>query len=193
MEPSFHPDLSVVERQDIDQEVALLKLQGVEHPNRSLIYKRLARQEFASFDEMPESMSFSPVFDSGPETDPFVIERLVNWAMEQEDDIATIVFEFLDEPSEDSLQDAMTRLTDAGISLEEVQPTKEKTLTEFLLDRLFHNDFTVDELYSLARTEYISRRPEAAVRQFIRRLSAAGRIIQHGETIQYNHQWGRGS
>jgi hypothetical protein len=174
-------DLIRVSKEDIDQEVALLKLEGKHNVSRAIIYKRLSRSE-AIFDEVP--MGASLLWQQSPLPDPVVTETLVDWAMHQTEKIAHVIFNFLESPTEDQVDEVIAQLRELGVTLEVAKPTlKEIPLTQIVLDALGSRPHTREELYELARSIQPSNRPEAAIRQMLRRLSRNGVIQMQGELV----------
>ena len=127
--------------------------------------------------EHGEHMSVSPLYNA-PEVDHQVMEQLVEWALEQEDHIQTIIFDFLDSPDDESLEETMSKLSDEGIEMHEVSAPRDRTLTDFILA---HLPLNLDQLYELARANYASQRPEAAVRTILRKLVRNGKIQLNGD------------
>jgi hypothetical protein len=167
-------------REDLDQEIELLKLEGVKNPKRSLIYKRMLHKE-QIFDEIPEGVIVQTLIDPTPESDPEVIERLVEFALDQEIELQTVILDFLDNPSEQSLQETLQKMSLLGFELFELpEIPKPKTLTQIISETLSKGALTLDELYGLARSLHPSKRPEAAVRTVLRKLLAQGVIYYDG-------------
>lgn len=170
--------------QDIDQEVELLKLEGVENPKRSLIYKRMMHSEL-SFDEIPDFISVQPILDTTPEVDFQVTERLIEWALDQEDEIQTLIFNFLDEPTERSLKKTMKKLSQRGVELHEVTSHRGVSLTDIIRHEIISAPCTIDYLYQVARNLHPSRRPEAAVRTILRKLISLEEVVIDGTRYHY--------
>lgn len=184
MNPELTQDLDLppVEADDIDQEAALLRLQG-KKPKRSFIAKRLAHRE-AIFGEVP--MGATPLWDQDPIPDPKVTETLIDWAFTQSEAVAAATFDFLDYPTDEGLEELLVFLGNEGIQVFELSVPKERSLTQMVLDTLQAHPTSIDELNRLARQFYPSARPEAAVRQVIRRLSRSGRLSIADNTIALN-------
>lgn len=173
-------DLSRVSKDDIEQEAALLRLMG-KTPNKALIYKRLSRQE-AIFDEVPVGASL--LWDDDPHTDPAVTEALVDWALQQTDAVAGLIFEFLEEPTDEAMAEVLKNLKAQGVEIFQPDTHKEKSLTQVILDLLKTRPHTIQELYDVSRSIQPSNRPEAAVRQILRRLTKHSQISIKGDLVK---------
>lgn len=165
-------DLPRVPREDVDQEAELLRLQGI-NPHKGLIYKRMAQGE-AVFDDVP--MGASLLWSDDPYPDPEVTEQLVHWALQQSEEIAAVVFDFLDNPSDEAVDVTTKQLASLGIDVYKAKKRKPKALTQIILELLERKSYEVEELNEVARSLQPSSRPEAAVRQILRRLQAEKRI-----------------
>lgn len=160
-------NLPRVQSEDIEQEAALLILQG-KTPSRTLIYKRLSRGD-AIFDEIPQGSTL--LFSDNPVPDENVTRQLVEWALEQEERTQQLIFDFLDDPSDEALPGLLSQLDKQGVQLYSREIKREKSLTQVILDEITKAPRTIEELYELGRQVHVSRRPEAAVRQVLRRLT----------------------
>jgi hypothetical protein len=176
-----HVDLIRVSKEDIDQEVALLKLEGKTNVSRSIIYRRLSRAE-SIFDEVPVGATL--LWQDQPITDPHVTETLVDWAMHQTSSIAEVIFDFLESPTEDQVDAVLEKLHSLGAVLEASKPApKEIPLTQIVLEALSIRPHYKEELYALARSIQPSQRPEAAIRQMLRRLKRQGVVNVEGDLV----------
>jgi len=162
--------LGPIDKADIDQEAELLKLQG-KKPNRTFIRRRYQRFHNALlfWDEVPASAE--PMQWEEPVLpDPSTIEKLVNWAIEQGEEITEQILFFLDNPTEEVLKVLMEDL-----ELKPLEARRGPSLTNTIISYLEQPEgCTLDTLYSLARKIHTARRPESAVRQILRRLKEEG-------------------
>lgn len=176
-------------QEDLEQEVALRKLEGVEFPNRSLIMKELNYGKSGralTYEELPEFVSFESAFSDGTPDglDIGETERLINWALEH--DILDKVDEFLESPTEEMLEELMSFLVELGLVDEPPKPNfsiKRKHQTPALI--LKNLPATKEELYEMARTILTTTaRPEATIRQALRRMTKQNRIkLEDGQYV----------
>lgn len=159
-----------MELDDLKQEAALLRLQG-KTPNMGLLKKRMAH-EMDTFDEMP--MGASLIFDE-PEYDFSVTEQLVSWALDQSLEIADHVFEFLEDPSDEDLPPLLNFLKKAGVQIHQVKKQTQSS-AQVLINALKVRPHDPGELVQIIQSINPSKRPEALVRQFIRRYQRSGQI-----------------
>jgi hypothetical protein len=172
MEPSeitlhFLPAMSEEDRR---QDFALAKLErGIDkhRPPASAVFGRelaygLGAPDFAL-----------PLF-SEPAYNPEAMDKLLNWMFEQEDQIQAAVIAYLEDPSDRRLK-AVLKIID--VAAETVYP-KPMTLIQLILRIL---PAKKEELYRVARDQHNAKRPEAAIRQILRRLTLEGRIELKGE------------
>lgn len=171
-----HLDLPAVETDDIEQEMALLRLQG-KNPRKDFVAKRLAHGE-AIFDEVP--MNATLMWNEDPLPDPNVTEALIDWAFTQSEAVADATFDFLDDPTTEGLNELLVFLGQEKVQVFEMELPRERSLTQLITD---HLPTTLEDLNGLARSLYPSARPEAAVRQVLRRLNRTGQITITNEYI----------
>jgi hypothetical protein len=164
--------------EDLAQEAELLRLQGIT-PNMSLLRKRMLHQE-DTFDDIP--LGSSSLWEE-PGYDYSVTERLVEWALTQSLEIADRIFEFLEEPLEEELPKVLKFLSNSGIPIYKAEKTSMSS-AQILLKALEVRPLLPEELTQIVRGLNPSKRPEALVRQFIRRYQKSG-IIKVDEGIVY--------
>lgn len=191
----------IIEYDDIKQEVELLKLQGHERVNRRFVRQRLLakQREFLFWDELMdlEGIVNLRVLMSGGSREavlsPDQYSHIMTWAAEKGDEILDRVGDFLEEPSEEALVELLSFLTATGV----IQPVTKHILPErsapdplpghhaTSLTSLFLRAFkqqdqeiSVDYFYQVARQEHQSKRPEAATRQILRRLTRDGTLLK---------------
>lgn len=171
MPHSKHDDTELlvppIYQEDLQQEAALLKLMGKEPSMAILLKKHQTFQEYL-FDQPAENaipLSWGRVIP--PEE---TLEQLILWAMDQSEKVQQLVFQLLEHPNEKTLKFVMKKLTLEGVILHEAEPVKELSFTQMVLNLLEKDPRSLEDLYEFARNTITSRRPEAAVRQIIRRL-----------------------
>jgi len=162
-EQPYTLQIPIICEDDVRQEAELLRLQG-KNPSARLIRMRLEGQmtneQVFSGDLGAEA---SPVFLPSPVASHATISALVQWACDQGDAIQEQILTFLDDPSEESLGQTLRAL---GYSEERTH--ERPTLSSALRRALHAAPCSKDDLYALARSVHQSKRPEAAVRQFLR-------------------------
>lgn len=179
-----------VDAQDIAQEMALLVLLG-KVPSKALIRRRLqgqARELLVGTLRDSDSADLLEGKISGllfcpPSPNLGAIEDLVLWALGRDSKVQDLVFSTLSGSL--SPEKALEGLKSLG-ALAPAQPgapatrspcfssAGSGTLTALILRSL---PATKESLYSLAIREHTAKRPEAAVRQILRRLSRNGTLI----------------
>ncbi len=160
-------------KDDVDQEMELLRLEG-KVPNRSIILKKMLRYDALLYDFSNPAIDSCDVLwpgNSESQANLEAIEILVDWALTQSDQISKLIFDFLSDDI--TIDDVMKELKDHRIvrstKTSEYQPRT--TLTEVILNHLDEHEMSIYSLYDLGRNFlHNSRRPEAAVRQILRRL-----------------------
>lgn len=160
----------MLDPEDLKQEAELLRLQGIT-PRMSLLRKRMLHQE-ETFDEVP--FGSSSLWEE-PGYDQSVTEKLVTWALSQSLDIADRILLFLEQPEEQELPSLFRFLRKAGVTLHESKPTTQSS-SQILLSALKVRPHDPDELVQIVRSLNPSKRPEALVRQFLRRYQKSGII-----------------
>lgn len=184
---------SDIEKEDVEQEYAILawKFRGTDKvPSRKLIYWRMKSKarEYLYWDEVPVGSSYINPVDEELTPSVEVIEALVAWASKQELRIRDKVLEFLDNPSDSDLHHLLTLLRQAGLLAADFSPqgepkaprsigSRKGTLVQLVLKAL-ELPTTKADLYNMARQLVHSRRPEAALRQTLRRLLEEKLIIE---------------
>lgn len=153
---------------DVNQEAALLRLQG-KNPRLSLLRKRMSHEE-DTFDEVP--FGSAPLWED-PGYDQSVTDQLVEWALSQSLDIADRIFEFLEQPSDEDLPPLFKYLVRSGITLHQPKSSAQSS-AQILLSALRVRPHDPGELAQIIRSLYPSKRPEALVRQFLRRYQKSG-------------------
>lgn len=156
-----------VDKDDIDQEMELLKLQGV-RVSRRIVTLRLSQNAEATFQGDPGSIASPITTRSLPPHE--VVNQLIEWAIEQSAEVSRAVLDFLAEPDDDQLDDLVARLKKSGAIARKSPPkAKNGMLSQVLFTYISEKARTREELYAYARTLHQAERPEAAVRQYLRR------------------------
>jgi len=173
-----------VDREDVAQEIELAKLMGVARPSARLIRLSLEAEANTSmsFSGDPGSMA-TPVTGSRPIASPEVLERLMEWVETQPVDIAAEVLRFLGGNVDDelALDHLMKYLGRRGVITDNSPKPRHQPSLAGLLFEYCRTPRTRQELYDYARAiGHTAKRPEASVRQFLRRYTRTGAIVQDG-------------
>lgn len=162
----------VIDRDDINQEAELLKLEGVINPSKSLIAKRLANQQPASLFQ-GEIGSIARPLEVSPGVNIIALERLVQWSIVQSERIQQAVTAYLDDPNDEVFGRTIKILQEEGIIKIEPKPPANAFSFSAALIRLLEREpkgLEIHDLYTWARGIHSAKRPEATVRQTLRRL-----------------------
>lgn len=173
-EPRYY-FLPLPDREDVEQEMALQRLLGKEpkRPPRSVVYGREMSYGLITPDGVPP-------LDTGSSVNMEALETLMEWLQTQSDQIQVAVLAFLADPENTRRWKTVARL----INIVEIpQPSPEEkrrsqSLVGLILRVLPAN---IDDLYQMARQQHPSRRPEAAVRQILRRLTREQKVVKRGD------------
>jgi hypothetical protein len=180
----FDITLAATLTEDVNQEIWLLQQSG-KNPRRDLVRKRLeSRLVEGIFSDIPDGIDVQlPWLDYRP-ISLESIEFLVEWSLSQVKEVQQIIWNFLEDP-EDQLQPTLELLMELGIIEEIPQPKPQVTIKDLILKSL---PATFDDLVQLVlMVSPNTRRPEATIRQFIRRHQRSGAIklkegkIHHGK------------
>lgn len=176
MEPFDLPVIqrASVEREDINQEAELLRLSGIT-PNKRIIRARLAgqsRELLCNF--APEEATPLGYLTQRPIPPTEVFEQLIDWTLAQTEDIQAALFNFFEDP-EENIDQTLQFLQDAAI-IDRISLDTPKTtsLAEIMRAAL---PATKESLSTLIRqVSPTTERPEATVRQFLRRGTQHGTL-----------------
>lgn len=175
----FDLTLAPILSDDIDQELWILQQEG-KNPKRSLIRKRLESKVVEGiFSDLPGNISVRlPWVDYRP-ISLESIELLIEWSLYQVKEVQQVIWRFLENP-EDQLQSTLESLKELGIIEDLPKPKPQVTIKDLILKSL---PATFDELVQLVvMVSPNTRRPEATIRQFIRRHQRLGTIkVKHGK------------
>lgn len=173
-----------VSKSDVDQQMALLVLEGIINPSRSVVIRQLKYQDRAFLTDFDGHEEITQLWHepNHSEAQLQAIEQIVRWASKQSDQVRIEVFKFLDDPSFKNLQETLDQLYNLGIikkksSRNPNRSNHQSSLTDMILHSLEFPQ-PLEELMELGRMNSTSRRPEAAVRQALRRLKRKGTIIE---------------
>lgn len=179
--------ISEISPEDVEQEAALfewLHREEGKRANKAIIKRNLGKihREYL-FSTWSDTYTLIEWQSAHPEVPQVTIERIVNWAIEQSEDIQEKVFQFLESPSEEELKGLLMFLKKTG-TIEKVPNLKKMGAKSVSLRVLIMNlledgqPHSVQSLYELARSTMNSARPESAVRQAIRRLLRAKTVFE---------------
>lgn len=171
-EPVLHPLPPLLLREDVEQERALAALLGKHGPYQRFQFP--ARELGYGTSAPDNGTAFFGEGDSLP--DPEVIDKLAAWTTQQSARVQAAVIEYLEDPKDQSLEHVL-QLIDRAVP-EDTEPIARPNFAQLVLRSL---PATKDQLYQLAYREHLAKRPEATVRQVVRRLSAQGKLRQEGE------------
>ena len=160
-----------VDPADIEQEYQILLWQG-KKPSRKLLYLKAKRYEASLFD-FTTDLSYAQAIDwaETPVPSAEAFEQITTWALSQSETIQAMVFSFLEDPTDTGLHQI---LKTTGLKPAEKLPA-EQSLTDKILE-FCQDNRSIAEIYELGRNLLTSKRPEAAVRQALRRLIKSGKI-----------------
>jgi len=165
---------SIVDNDDIDQEMALLKLEGIT-ASRRIVSMKLMQKSEALFQGDPGAMASPIITRTLPPAE--VVQMLISWATQQDNDIAQAILDFLVEPDEEELETLVKLLKRQGLA-HKTKPAAKAVLSDTLTAYLSKRPRSKEELYDYTRTMHTANRPEAAVRQYLRRATRSGLLIE---------------
>ena len=182
-----------ISEDDVLQEQALLILEskGRVIPRKDFIRKRLqtVMGPEGLYRGIPRNAS--NILGSETQTDPEVIRKLLEWAIEQGEEAEEIVTEFLQNPSESNLKICIKKLVNRDLipeyDFKKDIPDETPSLASLLARQLKKlREMSMEDLYKLAEDEHPSRRPRAAVRQTIRRWQEKGFVAKLDDIVYWN-------
>lgn len=172
-----------VDHEDVEQEYQLLMLeyqnnplQGTDTPSRDIIRKRLqGRMSESLVGEIPiHATALDPGAGDEMERRVEAAAQLVEWSFSQPEEAQNIIIAFLEDPTEHMLTITINRLVKKGYIEQPEEPSDDRPTASLadLLRRQIEQagTITLQELYELARVQHVSKRPNAAVRQTVRRF-----------------------
>jgi hypothetical protein len=160
-----HLQLSIPDYDDVNQEAELLKLQGIV-PNKRIIRQRLALQApELLFNLGPDEAE--PIYHQHPTPSLETMEQLIDWTLQQAGPVQEQLFRFLDDP--EAQIDETLRFLEQHEVIRPIRPSEDVRIP---LAEIMRNSLprSRGELATLIKEVSPStRRPEATVRQFLRR------------------------
>ena len=177
-EPLLAP---AVLRADVQQEAEVARLLG-KTPSKSIITKKLGTQGIMTFSSLSDLRGgFSSAW--GPERSSYeATAKLIDWALTQSIRVQVLVFEFLENPDPD-ITHIVEQLTAQGVTIQKTPVTsKSMTATSVILQSL---PATYESLVEAIRhwAAGTTKRPEATVRQVLRRLIRTGKVTAHQDGL----------
>lgn len=164
-----------IEKQDIDQEVAIRTWLGLK-TSRRILWLKARRFREILVDDFPAVSVPAFYYEDRSEEDR---EILKEWALNQSDELRTLTLLFLDSPT-DEMADTIINLLPNRLKEKKRSNRLQRgktSLTDLIISSLRNSEKTKDELYNMARSFLVtSKRPEAAVRQTLRVLSKKGLV-----------------
>lgn len=176
-----------VDREDVEQEAQIWEFT---HPGkrarRSLVRKALeSREPAATFQGDPTRIG-RPLWDNTPEIpNPAAIARIREWAQGKSVLLQQAIEDYLREDTDEKLETIKKLLIREGVKQDRNHTaprmvTFHSGLMRILSDGKPHN---MTELYAWARSFHQARRPEATLRQALRRLKTKGLVDDHKKGI----------
>lgn len=162
-----------VDSDDIDQEIALLELQGIK-VNRRIVRMRMMQRTEALFQGEPGLIV--QAIDTRPMPSDETVDQLIAWAIQQSAAVSRLVLDFLAEPDEDRLEEVVQFLRAAGLAQGSTKAPR-GNLTETMMHYIAEKPRSKEDLYAYARTMHNTKRPEATVRQFLRRAVRINQLV----------------
>ena len=176
---------SLVEEDDINQEIELRKLEGVENPSKAIVRKELSGDRIIYFwditYEIQVSYPWSRVNLAGQSQ---AISTLLDWAEDQGSEVVAIIEAFLDD-SEKNLTKTIELLRSLGYVTKPT--TKASTVKKMSISNILRRALPLskDEMITLVQdVSPTTPRPAATVRQFIR-TNTRNKSIFEKEGVYY--------
>ncbi len=160
-------------REDIDQEMELLKLTGVARPSRFIVTQRLvSRKSTLPLADMPDTAT-SP-WACHHTTPPETVEELIDWTLTKASDVQDLIWDFLEDPELEFDRTFKTLETLGYItSIKHPKPAG-TSISQIILNALPATKEELIELVQAISPE--TDRPAATVRQNLRRLTKSNKI-----------------
>lgn len=170
--------LPVVDIEDVRQQAELLKLTGVTHVSYGLLRRRMQPREQI----FQGDVDALPLPGTPPLPDPDVIETLLEWTLAQVSEVQAQMFAFLEDPDTE-FDETVEFLVSAQILQSPKRHSHGRELSTAALF-LAALPATKLELYAYARSILTStRRPEATVRQWLRRSLETELVVVTDDVI----------
>lgn len=190
MDPVEHEDELLIPQpslQDLHQEAELLRLQGVT-PNMSILRRKMSRSDASLFgDDLP--ITATPIdWEVSPIPSQETLLAIAEWAIDQDDEVQGILFPFLEEPTQMGLDYVLGELERMKVIPKQRKHKGARSVSLASVIFSFIEDagrpVRPEELFDLARGFRLARRPEATVRQILRRYTAEGKLEVHPDGYQ---------
>ena len=160
--------------EDVEQEAALIELETGRRANKKLIRRRMEASQMQSFGVMPLGVQGDAL--AQPEINHNAIDRLIDYAETLDDHKAALIHEFLENPEEANLQLLLHNL---GFSKKKARKSLQAPGTSVpnLVLRSLSTQYwiPISRVYELVQASHIAKRPNAAARQALRRLTSEGK------------------
>ena len=115
---------------------------------------------------------------------------MAKWALTQSDEVRDEILDFIENPTNDRVDEILKRLVDLSVLSEEAIEAHRSTLrpkgsiADMVLRELSATGpRTKQELYQI-EANLTSKRPRAAIRQTLRRLVKQGQVEKHNDTYR---------
>lgn len=177
--------IAPLSEEDIEQEFLLRKF--LEKPVSKSILRRKASRERELLFPSEYWEEGVPIFPLQPQAivHEETYHRLVLWASSESDTVFALIVDFLQSPSEENLHKTIGLLELEGVPLYPLgddEQVKEIPFSKLLLSVL-DTPRTKEELYEFGRRQLVTKRPEATVRQLLRRFLRSGFIIEDPKDV----------
>lgn len=174
-EPAYIIQPPDYDEEDLQQEAALLRLEGIK-PSMTLLRKKAKiYTEYLFSGDVPLA---TPLFRS-PTPPLDVIEALILWASQQDPEVNRLIINFLDDPGEEVLNQTLKELSRRGLLAKSTMPTTCEMSLSKLIFEFLETPREIEEIYEFVRSiGHVSKRPEAAVRQILRRFVQKGDVVK---------------
>lgn len=155
--------------EDIEQEHFIRQFLGQKSSKAVLRLKHTTKTNIQLFNSLPDWVEPTEPWEKH-QVDLEVVGKLIDWAHKQSNTVQAIIWDFLDQPTNDSLSSTLSRLIEAKVLTKEQAVTgltteSARTMTDLIRDRL---PATKEELITHVQRMGNKRRPAMTVRQFIR-------------------------
>lgn len=167
MEGATHDLPPLLLNEDLRQEQALAQLQGKHGP--SARWNRPAKEVGYGLSCPANATAFWGNSEAPSEA---VIDKLVAWTTQQSATVQLAVQEYLEDPRDEALNQILLLINQA---VPEKEADSKPNFAQLVIRAL---PATKDQLIQMAFREHLAKRPEATVRQVLRRLSRAGQIVE---------------
>jgi len=186
-----------VHSSDVEQERFLIHLttgKPLHEISKQIIVRRLRGQERSLLSNFESEMSYSPLWQESNFTGAQLetIEQILIWVSDKPQEIQDQVNEFLEDPNLTNLSETISLLEDYHLIPKQSRRRKSPipgrrrpptSLTQLIIRALISGPREIEDLYQMARNNSNARRPEAAVRQTLRRLKGKNIIAESEQGV----------